>query len=184
MEKRRANARRYVARHKAEHAARHKAWAATHREYLAAYARKRRSANPEHQKAVRRTYYQKNIEKMRWEKREYRKRNPERTKEIERRGEQSRRARMMTDAVYYAKRRATHRISQCKAAFRKGKIYRPRFQTRIPDWMVMGQPLAAAFSPYLVDNQTRAQFVYSRDPKEGRLIYRHSKPPKKETCPK
>ena len=167
----RIRSRRYIAKHKAECYARHKAWADAHKAYLAEYQRKRRAANPEHEKALKKARYHRDIALTRKKKRDYRKRNLEQCKAAERRHETTRRMKMMTDAAYYAKRRATHRITQCKAAFRKGRIYRPRFQTRIPDWMTYGKPTIDARSPFLIENLTKEQTAFIRNPKEGRRIH-------------
>ncbi len=68
--------------------------------------------------------------------------------------------------AYYAKtvecRRAQARIAHAKARLAKGKLYRPRFQCRLPEWAPVGGAVDVR-SPYLAYNLTPSQRAYARE---------------------
>lgn len=66
------------------------------------------------------------------------------------------------DAVYYAERRRKLRIDNAKRSIAQGRIYRPRFNRRVPDWSTMGKVVDAA-SPWLAENITPAQRAFVRE---------------------
>ncbi|MBO7685247.1 MAG: hypothetical protein J6V72_02615 [Kiritimatiellae bacterium] len=47
--------------------------------------------------------------------------------------------REMSDAAFYAHERRRARVSYAKAAVLAGRVYRPVYGARIPDWCVRGQ---------------------------------------------
>ena len=66
------------------------------------------------------------------------------------------------DAAAYAQARRKGRIYRAKKAVSEGRIYKPQFARRIPDWCVMGRVLDAA-SPFLDVNITPSQRAYARE---------------------
>lgn len=154
---------RYIASHKKELAAKHKAYSQTHKAYLAKYKRERYHANPERERKNRRDHYYRNHAETLRKKREYRQRRLPETLMQERRAEANRTERKRTDAEYYAHCRATRRIAKAKKQVMAGKLYRPRFHTRIPDWFTLGQQTIDANSPWLTNNVTASQIAYGRE---------------------
>ena len=159
----RKNHLRYIATHKKEIAARHKKWADSHKEYLAAYKRRKVAENPEHFRAVRRAYYHRDIELTQKKKRDYRRRNLEQVLKHERDAEARRTERKMTDAAYYAAFRASRRIGKAKKRILAGKVYSPRFHTRIPDWATKGQFTIDFRSQWLESNLTASQIAFAKE---------------------
>ena len=64
-------------------------------------------------------------------------------------------------ATAYAKFRAAGRMRIAKRCVANGKVYRPRFNRRIPEWATMGRVVDYA-SPWLVENLTPSQRAYAR----------------------
>ena len=155
-----AATKRYIASHKKELAAKHKAYSQMHKAYLAKYQRERYHDNPERGRQNRRSHYYRNHAETLRKKREYRQRRLPEILMQERRAEANRTERKRTDAEYYAHCRATDRIAKAKKQIMAGKVYRPRFHTRIPDWFTLGQQTIDANSPWLTNNVTASQIDY------------------------
>ena len=68
-----------------------------------------------------------------------------------------------TDAQRYAKWRAKRRIQRARKAVAEGRLYRPLYCTRIPDWATKGQRILDASSAYLACNLTDSQRAYARE---------------------
>lgn len=66
------------------------------------------------------------------------------------------------DAAAYAQARRKGRIYRAKKAVSEGRIYKPQFARRIPDWCVMGHVVDTA-SPWLIENITPSQRAYARE---------------------
>ena len=151
---------RYIASHKKELAAKHKAYSQMHKADLAKYQRERYHDNPERGRQNRRNHYYRNHAETLRKKREYRQRRLPEILMQERRAEANRTERKRTDAKYYANCRATDRIAKAKKQIMAGKVYRPRFHTRIPDWFTLGQQTIDANSPWLTNNVTASNIAY------------------------
>lgn len=115
------------------------AWRKTHREAEAAKMRRYRQKPEAKAKAA--AY-----------KRAARKANPEKARAAER--------------AHYAKiavrKRELARIAHAKAMLRKGKLYRPRFQLRLPEWAPVGGARDVR-SQWLEVNVTDSQRAYARE---------------------
>lgn len=65
------------------------------------------------------------------------------------------------DAAAYAEARRKGRIYRAKKAVSEGRIYKPQFAQRIPDWCVMGHVVDVR-SPWLIENVTPSQRAFAR----------------------
>lgn len=162
-ERNRRAAREYARRHKKECYERHKAWADAHKEYLAEYARKRRHADPERTKAVRMEYYWRDHAKTLRKKKKFRDEHREQTLAQQRRGEENRKRKKMTDADYYAKFRSRVRKKKAERTIANGHSYHPHFAVRKPDWMPMGVSPIDVQSPFLAENNGPEQIAFSKE---------------------
>lgn len=162
-EQNRIRMRKWAAEHRDVMNARHKAWAAKNKAWLVEYARRRRAENKEKYREKQMAWRERNRDEVNRKKREYRKRNVDRFKVMERFAEERRKRKKQTDAAYYAKRRASVRMSKAKRRVVDGKPYRPKFNTRIPDWATMGQKIIDVSSPWLWNNLTDGQRAYGRE---------------------
>ena len=68
-----------------------------------------------------------------------------------------------TDAQRYAKWRAKRRIQRARKTVAEGRLYRPLYCTRIPDWATKGQRILDASSAYLAVNLSASQRAYARE---------------------
>ncbi len=115
--------------------------------------RKWREANPDKRKAQKRRNYQRHRAEILAKKhRQY----------VEAGVWTARRLLFASDAGVYAKYRAAARIRSAKCCVLAGKVYKPRFARRIPDWATMGGALDVR-SPQLAANMTPEQAAYARD---------------------
>lgn len=133
-EERRASARASYARHREERLAKRKAYYRANRNRCLEWWRMHRT-KPE-VRAYRRVYYKRRYANtlMLW----------------------------AVDAAAYAQARRKGRIYRAKKAVLEGRVYKPQFARRIPDWCVMGHVLDAR-SPWLVENLTPSQRAYARE---------------------
>lgn len=108
----------------------------------------------------------KNVEKVReCHKRHYRKHREEikaKAREATRKKYAMIAAQCAVDSELYAVWRAKRRVQLVKGAIKAGRIYRPRYARRIPDWAVMGGGVDYA-SPWLIENLTPSQQAYVRE---------------------
>lgn len=63
----------------------------------------------------------------------------------------------------YAKGRAYNRMLKAKRTVLRGKLYRPRFGCRMPDWATKGETILDSASPWLIENLTPSQRAYARE---------------------
>lgn len=68
-----------------------------------------------------------------------------------------------SDAKRYAQWRAKRRMQRARKAVAEGRLYRPLFFLRIPDWATKGQRVLDARSQWLACNLTDAQRAYARE---------------------
>lgn len=72
-------------------------------------------------------------------------------------------AKLEADAKLYAAWRAKRRMQWARKAVAEGRLYRPLYCTRIPDWATKGQRILDASSALLAVNLTDAQRAYARE---------------------
>lgn len=72
-------------------------------------------------------------------------------------------AKLEADAKLYAAWRAKRRMRWARKAVAEGRLYRPLYCTRIPDWTTKGQRILDASSAYLDVNLTDSQRAYARE---------------------
>ena len=72
-------------------------------------------------------------------------------------------AKLASDAKLYAAWRAKNRMRWARKAVAEGRLYRPLFCLRIPDWATKGQRVLDARSAYLAVNLTDEQRAYARE---------------------
>ena len=131
-----------------------KAWRKRNLEHRRAVEAAWRKTHPEAVAAARRRYRQKPEAKAKnaADKRAARKANPEKAR--------------VADRARYAKiavrKREQARIAHAKAMLRKGKLYRPRFQLRHPEWAPVGGARDVR-SQWLEVNVTDSQRAYARE---------------------
>lgn len=135
------------------------------------------------QREADRRYRLRHPERCRERDRKWREANPDKRKAQKRRNYQRHRAEILAkkhrqyveaavwtarcilfalDAESYAKYRAAARIRNAKRCVLAGKVYKPRFARRIPDWETMGGALDVR-SSWLAENMTAAQNAYARE---------------------
>lgn len=133
-EERRASARASYARHREERLAKRKAYYRANRNRCLEWWRMHR-AKPE-VRAYRLVYYKRRYANtlMLW----------------------------AVDAAAYAEARRKGRIYRAKKAIAEGRIYKPSFNRRIPDWATYCR-VAWAESPWLVENLTPSQRAFARE---------------------
>jgi len=115
--------------------------------------RKWREANPDKRKAQKRRNYQRHRAEILARKR---------MRYVEAAVWTARRILFALDAGAYAKYRAAARIRSAKRCVLAGKVYKPRFARRIPDYETMGGALDVR-SPWLVENLTPEQNAFARE---------------------
>lgn len=141
-----------------------RAWRHRNRERYNAQARAYRDRNREHINALRKVWREKNREKILAQK-----------KASYRRCISSVRAWYMTNrekvlskkkaeyAANPAASRAKYRIRTARAIVLAGRLYRPRFSRRLPEWAAVGVSVICPASPYLLENLTDSQRAYARE---------------------
>ena len=130
---------------------RRKAAQSARKEYHRAYCKSWFAAHPEKRREYGKRHYWKHLERHRAEAREATRKRYARITLI-----------CKADQDTYAFHRAKMRIHRAKRAIKNGRIYKPRFARRIPDWCVMGGAIDVR-SPWLVENLTPSQRVYARE---------------------
>ncbi len=149
----------YRKQHLAERAAYMREWRKRNRDHYNAWSRANKRAHPEKTREIVRRW-QESPRGRAW-RAEWIVKNPDKVLAHNRRSEAVRKLRKMTDAEYYAQRRAAARVHRALTRPRKGK-YRPCLSKRIPDWCVMGQVLDTR-SQWLPVNLTPSQRAWLRD---------------------
>lgn len=148
----------------------------SHRAQRTAYMRKWRAKNKAHYQAWCRAYRAKKRKTLyainqRWRKspkgvawrKQWKVKRPDLYRASIFRAELRRKLRKMSDAAYYARRRAQMRSCRARATILSGGVYRPIFSLRLPDWAVMGQRVIDGRSQFLAINLTPAQRAYARE---------------------
>lgn len=174
-EKQREYNRRNYLKHRAARLAYAAAYRVAHRDELITYQREYRRTHGDHVRELERIRRKKNRERRLATNRKWRRSakgkawrtawnaaNPDKIAAQNRRGEANRKAKKLTSAEYYAKRRAQNRVYHAKVAIKTRGIYRPRFAARYPDWSLMGKVIDAR-SKFLDVNLTDSQRAYARE---------------------
>ena len=149
------SSRKYYAANREKILARIKAQRAICPEHFRALEAARRKANPEAFSANARRWRQKPESKVMLAAaaRKRRAANPESVR--------------AADRAHYAKavvrERANRRVSYAKARCLAGKVYRPRFHVRLPEWAAAGQRALDARSQWLAVNLSASQRAYARE---------------------
>lgn len=81
--------------------------------------------------------------------------------------EAKRRVRKEEDAAYYAQERGRRRVAYAKKRILSGKVYKPKFPMRIPDWATKGRRIVDVSSVWLIENQTIEQLACAREMQEN-----------------
>ena len=167
VERLRAYHREWNRRHKEsiypkQNAAKRKERREQHEKVLAREAEYRsRPGVLERKRKAARKWREANREEYLRKKRARRAANIEAAKVKERQDEARRKKRKQTDAAYYHKRLLLNRIAHAKKTLAKGKVYRPRYHLRTPEWAAMCE--FDARSPFLIENATPAHRAYARE---------------------
>ena len=159
-DRRRASARASYAKHRAERLAKRKAYYRANRVRCLEWWRQYRK-RPEVQAyryAWSQMYYAENGDRIRARQREYHRKYP--LMRAARYAEMC--EHFKNSAAAYAEHRRQGRIWLAKKAISKGRIYKPRFDLRIPDYCVKGQVLDVR-SPWLIENLTPSQRAFARE---------------------
>ena len=71
--------------------------------------------------------------------------------------------RMIFDAAFYAEWRKRGRIRKAKKCIMSGKVYRPQFNRRIPDWCTRGSGILDERSRFIFDGITPSDIGWVKD---------------------
>ena len=108
-------------------------------------------------------YYTKNRKKCAEVKRKWADANRDKVREYVKKYIRKVRLAWCFDANLYAKGRAYNRMLKAKRIILRGRVYRPRFSCRIPDWAVKGEMILNASSQWLAVNITPSQRAFARE---------------------
>lgn len=158
----------YRKRHLSERAAYMREWRKKQKAHYLEWTKSNRAKNPERYLAANRKW--RASEKGKAWRRKWAAENPDLIRASNNRAEIRRKIRKMTNAEYYAQRRASQRLVKAMASMRKGIGYRPIFSRRIPNHVCMGENILDYGSMFLIDNRTAEQRAYARE------LYRERNP--------
>ena len=108
-------------------------------------------------------YYKENRKKREKVKRKWADANRDKVREYSKKHIRKVRLAWCFDADLYAKGRAYNRMLKAKSTILRGKVYRPHFGYRIPDWAVKGEKILNSSSQWLAVNITPSQRAFSRE---------------------
>ena len=182
----------YYLAHKAEIIARKREWRKRNIERARAVDAAWAAANPDKVRAAQKRYRDAHRLERRARdaarQRAKRAADPEKARELYRQYKQRRKARLAADPVFSARWHAAHaarvrkynakmlqvsarfyalsrmyrRKSHAKKVVLAGKLYRPRYSCRIPDWCVKGERIIDYRSQFLPENITPSMAAYAR----------------------
>ena len=137
---------------------------AEHRERIIHLTREWQKARPERKRANDRAYRLRHADKVKAAKRKWNAANKARrnAKNAEFR------ATFVHDCVAWAKWRMKWRVIYAKRVLRRGEMYSPRFDLRIPDYATKGSVLDVR-SAFLAVNQTVEQRAWARELQKERM---------------